>query len=102
MRTRIAQLGETANTHGEATASNGRWWAYRYDSETDDHSHVVVGHYSTAMIALHYDGHDTAQRVSPIDEGHRSMTDKCGIGAIVRHEGVAESYADVFDREVAA
>lgn len=98
-RTCIALLGETANRDGEATASGGRWWAYRYDSETDDHSHVVIGHHSTPMIALHFDGHESAQRVSPIDPGWGSMTDKCGIGEIVRHEKVAGSYAEVFDTE---
>lgn len=98
--TRIAELASAANRYGEAKASDGRWWAYRYDSDTDpEHSHVVIGHYSTEMIAIHFDGQLSAQRVAPINPGWGSQTDKVGINSILRYEKLKESYWSLFETD---
>lgn len=71
---------------GQATASGGRWHAY-----SDDDGDVVVCHYRTAMLVVHADNTVTA-----ISAGWGSMTDKCGVRAIMRGIGSPECYASIY------
>ena len=87
---RIEQLVEVAYQHGRAKASAGRWWAARIDD-----SCVDVGHFSTRMLRVNVE----KRSYEALDPGYGSMTDKIGIGNIVRYEKLAKSYAEVFAEE---
>lgn len=79
----LATLIATARKRpdGEATASSGKWWAYR------DADGINVGHHATLMFAVNDD--DT---VTPFSSGWGSMTDKCGTRAILAGIGVNMSW----------
>lgn len=86
MATTLARLVDTANRKGRASASDGRWTARREGSA------VIVRHFTTDMIAV-----DTITRdVTPISRGWGSMTDKIGVGRVLRGFGIVGSYASVF------
>jgi hypothetical protein len=92
MRTSLEKLVEMAESYGEATASDGRWWAERHYDFWGD-SIVTVGHHSTVMLRIDM----TSSTVHPMSKGWGSMTDKCGIRKILKNvtgQGYAEVYAD--------
>jgi hypothetical protein len=82
----LSTLIEDAVLKGRATASDGRWRAYRQGDE------VIVRHFSTDMIAVCM----TTMKVRPISEGWGSMTDKVGIGKVLRGAGLPGNYFTVF------
>jgi len=86
MRTNLARLIATAVKHGRASASDGRWQAYKRGGL------IVVRHFSTEMIEID----PTTGEVFGISRGWGSMTDKCGIGRIMRGAGIPGNYATVF------
>lgn len=88
-RTSIPLLIPAALRHGRATASSGRWWSYRGDD-----GRVIVGHYGATMLA--YD--PATGEVEGLSRGWGSMTDKCGIGKVLRGAGAvnASTYAALF------
>lgn len=72
MRANLRTLIEVAREHHEATASNGKWHAWKQDDGS-----VEVWHYSTLMISVREDN-----RVVRHSYGHNSMSDKCDITRI--------------------
>ena len=72
MRANLTTLLETAREHHEATASNGKWHAWKQDDGS-----VEVWHYTTLMITVRADN-----RIIRNSYGHNSMSDKCGITRI--------------------
>lgn len=86
--TSLARLVATAiaRPDGEATASAGKWWAIRRADGT-----VSVGHYRHHMLTISPDGTVTGE-----SSGWGSMTDKCGVRAIMRGIGSPECYASIF------
>ena len=86
MRTTLSRLVDVANRKGRASASDGRWTA-RLEGDA-----VIVRHFSTDMIAVNVITRD----VTPISRGWGSMTDKIGVGRVLRGFGVPGCYASVF------
>jgi hypothetical protein len=81
MRSNLTNLVRDAMAHGEATASDGKWRAYRDPCERgksnpyrDPYYAVEVWHHATAMIRVYGDG-----EVIGLDPGYGSTTDRCGI-----------------------
>lgn len=83
----LTTLIAEASRRGRASASDGRWTARREGGD------VIVRHYNHDMIAVVIEGN----YVVPLSRGYGSMTDKCGIGRILRGYGINKSYADVFN-----
>lgn len=86
--TSLGRIIATARTRpdGEASASDARWRAVRVDDGS-----VIVFHYRTHMITVAPDDTVTGE-----SRGWGSMTDKCGIRAIMRGIGSPEGYASIF------
>ena len=87
MRSNLTNLVRDAIRHGEATASSGKWRAYRspcergksnpYGWARDPYYAVEVWHHNTAMFRVYQDG-----AVAPLDTGWGSTTDRCGVRKI--------------------
>ena len=79
--TRVRNIANMAFDHdsGDATASNGRWWAY-LASDANGYVFCHVGHYSTHMLSIAEDG-----TVVPVSSGWGSVTDRQGINSILHH-----------------
>lgn len=94
-RSNLTQLITDAVHHGRATASGGKWEAWREDDDDpDSRGYVYVRHYRTIMLA--YD--IATNEATGLDRGWGSMTDKCGIGQMLRGHGARQStYREVFD-----
>lgn len=88
-RSNLAMLAEHACHYGRATASDGRWQAWQ-----DTDGLVYVRHYARTMVAIS----PTTGEVIGLDRGYGSMTDKCGIGRILRgFRANVSTYREVFD-----
>ena len=75
-----------SSTSGYAKAGN--WSAHR-----DGTGHVSVYHYSTIMFRIYL----PTQEVIPISRGWASVSDKQGVGKILRGFNLNLSYKDVYE-----
>ena len=75
-----------ASPRGHAKA--GRWEAHR-----DMTGHVNVVHYRTLMFRIYL----PTKEVIPISRGWASISDKQGVGKILRGYGLNLSYKDVYE-----
>ena len=96
-RCRVRELPRVAFHYGSATASDGRWRAERLDDFT-----VFVWHYSTLMVAFHFESVDRGLVYArAINAGWGSRSDRVGIGDMLRDVRAhnAGSYRELY-REV--
>ena len=75
-----------SSTSGYAKAGN--WSAHR-----DGTGFVSVYHYQTLMFRIYL----STEEVVPISRGRGSMSDKQGVGKILRGYGINMSYKDVYE-----
>tara|TARA_R110001599_G_scaffold1019_2_gene4982 strand:+ start:558 stop:1190 length:633 start_codon:yes stop_codon:yes gene_type:complete len=80
----LSNLIKDAIEYEEASASSGRWRAYREhcvkgkcNPYGEPYYSVEVWHHNTAMFRVYQDG-----QVDPLDEGHGSTSDRCGVRKI--------------------
>mgnify|MGYP003650687548 CR=1 FL=1 len=90
MRSNLLNLIHTAARHDVAHASGGKWRAYFTGQGVD------VWHHSTHMITVHLNGNDTWGRVEPINHGHGSTSDRCGVRRITTGAGVGIGYRELY------
>ena len=101
MRSNLTNLVRDAMAHGEATASGGKWRAYRdpcergksnpYRWARDPYYVVEVWHHATAMFRVYGNG-----EVVGLDPGHGSTSDRCGVRRITEGAGVSTGYRELF------
>ena len=104
MRSNLTNLVRDAMAHGEATASGGKWRAYR-DFPTlnprnpyGGHERAVeVWHHATPMFRVYAGG-----SVVPVNPGHGSTSDRCGVRRITEGAGVGVGHRELFDGVVAS
>ena len=93
MKANLSTLVTTARDKSFATASNGRWKAYRHTN-----GDVAVEHYATLMCIITADN-----EFIRVSHGWGSMSDKCGITAIKRgvHRATGDPkiYTEIEDPE---
>ena len=94
--TNLANLVDDAVRHGEASASSGRWRAYKTLTYRDsiymsDRYAVEVWHHNTAMMRV-YPG----DRVIPRDPGYGSTSDRCGVRRITEGAGCGIGYRELY------
>ncbi len=91
-RSSLPNLVVDAFEHSEATASNRNWRATRVDD------YVGVEHHGTHMFNVTQEG-----VVEPVDRGHGSMTDRCGVRRITAGFGCGGpqgiGFRELFDDE---
>ena len=83
-----SNLIQIAKDSPRRQATAGRWKA-----ERDNTGFVSVYHYQTLMFRIHL----TTKEVIPISRGWGSMSDKQGVGKILRGYGLNLSYKDVYE-----
>ena len=89
MTTNQTNLIHRAISSPRRQATAGNWSAHR-----DDYSpYVSVFHYRTLMFRIHL----PTQEVIPISRGWASVSDKQGVGKILRGFGLNLSYKDVYE-----
>ena len=98
MRSNLLNLIHTAARHNEAHASGGKWRAYRSTPQTEGNvlRGVDVWHHSTHMFTVHLNGDDTWGRVEPVNHGHGSTSDRCGVRRITTGAGVGIGYRELY------
>ena len=97
----LADLVSDAIRCGEASASSGRWRAYRdpcvrgksnpYAWARDPYYAVEVWHHNTAMMRVYGDG-----QVVPLDPGRGSTSDRCGVRRITEGFGCGIGYRELY------
>ena len=98
-RSNLTNLVVDAFRHGDASASGRNWQAIKRWSglkpRSVDSQIVGVWHHSTHMIDVARDG-----TVTPINSGHGSTSDRCGIRRITAgyngHQG-SVGYRELFE-----
>jgi len=95
MRSNQLNLIHTAARHSMAYASGGKWRAYPQTTANVLHS-VDVWHHATHMFTVHLNGDDTWGRIEPIDSGHGSTSDRCGVRRITTGAGVGIGYRELY------
>lgn len=81
----LSNLISDAHRHLEAQASAYKWRAYF------DGVGVNVWHHSTHMFSFLNDG-----SIVPIDSGHGSTSDRCGVRRITQGAGVGIGYRELY------
>ena len=76
-RTNLSNLLSDAFGHMQASASDGKWHAYCTGYGVD------VYHYTTHMFTFLNDG-----TIVPVDPGHGSASDRCGVRRITSSLGM--------------
>ena len=98
--TNLSNLVDDAVRHGEASASSGKWRAYRDTiymaalserGRLSDRYAVEVWHHNTAMMRV-YPGNT----VIPLDPGYGSTSDRCGVRRITEGAGCGIGYRELY------
>lgn len=84
-RSNLKNLVRDAFVHGEASASDGRWYAWHFGGA------VGVWHYRTHMFNVTRDG-----QVIPVNPGWGSMTDRAGVRRITDGWGCSVGYRELY------
>lgn len=105
--TNLANLVADAVRHGEASASSGKWRAYREvrympDADTPGDlatiTAVDVWHHRARMFRVYVDrnGSRFPGRVLPLDSGYGSTSDRCGVRRITEGAGCGIGYRELY------
>ena len=87
----LSSLVQDAVEYRQASASNGKWVAHlvRGDPVFDPEMLVQVWHHGTHMFdcrvipfGLSFSGPSAKEGVAPVDSGHGSTSDRCGVRRI--------------------
>ena len=84
---------QTNLIHRAISSSRGHAKAGHWEAHRDMTGHVRVYHYRTLMFRIHL----PTQEVIPISRGWASVSDKQGVGKILRGFGLNLSYKDVYE-----
>jgi hypothetical protein len=98
MRSNLLNLIHTAAREGQSHASGGKWRAF-FETDPfgkDTASWVDVWHHSTHMFTVHLNGDDTWGRIEPVNHGHGSTSDRCGVRRITTGAGVGIGYRELY------
>ena len=87
-RSNLSNLVNDAFEHGDVQASSGRWRGERMGD------FVAVTHHNTHMFNVTRGG-----EVDPIDSGHGSTSDRCGVSRITGGAGCGISYRLLYDED---
>ena len=97
-RSNLPNLVRDAFEHGEVQASGRNWIATRVDEADRSPFRVSVQHHGTHMFNV-----TRAGVVEPVDRGHGSQSDMCGVRAITKGYGCGGpqglGYREVYDDE---
>jgi hypothetical protein len=90
-RSNLSNLVADAFRHGEASASDRKWQAFRFGGI------VGVWHYDTRLFDVTCKAPDGGGRVVPVDPGWGSASDRAGVRRITDGWGCSVGYRELFE-----